>query len=184
MSEGWLLGESFGSQVAWQIVERKQFKVSGIILAGGFVRHPFGNTARVVGKIAGRTSITLRTRLLRRYTQIARFRFRRAPETISDLREFIARRTELDYQAIKHRLDLVADSDPRPVARKTKIPVYALSGFFDPIVPPFPVRSWLRRHCPCLRDYRVVWAADHNVLNCAPRAAAEQVVEWMNDEPS
>src|SRR5580765_4587847 len=37
---GWLLGESFGSQVVWPILARKKFQTDGVILAGGFVRHP------------------------------------------------------------------------------------------------------------------------------------------------
>src|SRR5205823_577969 len=40
ISSGWLLGESFGSQVVWPILTRGRFQVQGVILAGGFARHP------------------------------------------------------------------------------------------------------------------------------------------------
>src|ERR1051326_3150607 len=40
ITNGWLLGESFGSQIAWPLGARKQFCTDGIILAGGFGRHP------------------------------------------------------------------------------------------------------------------------------------------------
>src|SRR5437763_6939118 len=40
ITHGWLLGESFGSQVVWPVLARKIFQVEGLILAGGFVRHP------------------------------------------------------------------------------------------------------------------------------------------------
>src|ERR1035441_5537603 len=37
---GWLLGESFGSQIVWPLVARGKFSVRGIVLAGGFAKHP------------------------------------------------------------------------------------------------------------------------------------------------
>src|SRR5437868_5119820 len=36
---GWLLGESFGSQVAWAMLEQNVFQAEGLILAGGFARY-------------------------------------------------------------------------------------------------------------------------------------------------
>src|SRR5580692_813946 len=41
ITHGWLLGESFGSQVLWSMIGRGKFQAQGIILAGGFVKHPF-----------------------------------------------------------------------------------------------------------------------------------------------
>jgi len=40
ITAGWILGESFGSQVVWPLLERGNLKVAAVILAGGFVRHP------------------------------------------------------------------------------------------------------------------------------------------------
>ena len=47
ITHGWLLAESFGSQPAWPLLERNlaadkgTFHVEGLILAGGFVKHPW-----------------------------------------------------------------------------------------------------------------------------------------------
>src|SRR2546428_608243 len=43
---GWLIGESFGSQPAWAMIGRSQrgesqLQIHGLILAGGFVKHPW-----------------------------------------------------------------------------------------------------------------------------------------------
>jgi pimeloyl-ACP methyl ester carboxylesterase len=179
ITRGWFLAESFGSQVAWTVVARGKFQIQGIILAGGFVRHPMRWAVRMAELLCGGISLTLLTRIILGYAKVARFRYRHAPETLANIHEFIARRTELDRQAAKHRLCLVAQSDPRPIARQVAAPVYALTGVLDPVVPwPF-VRRWLRRHCPALREYRIIWRADHNVLGTAPEAAAEQVFQWM-----
>lgn len=176
---GWLLGESFSSQIVWPLVARGRFQVDGVILAGGFVRHPMRWGARLAERLCGAVSLRLVIFILFGYAHLARLRFRRSPEVMASIGEFIERRTELDKAAAQHRLHLVAQNDPCGLARNVAVPVYALSGFFDPVVPWFWVRPWLRRNCPRLRAYRIVSRADHNVLGTAPQVAADQVVEWM-----
>src|SRR5439155_25343217 len=111
--------------------------------------------------------------------KIARYRYRKSPEVLGNLDEFIERRTELDLQAAQHRLHLIAENDPCRIAGNTQLPVYAITGSIDPIVPwPF-VRRWLRRNCATLRDYKVLPGADHAVLATAPQRAAAQVLQWI-----
>lgn len=198
---GWLLAESFGSQPGWAIVGRAKanlssppipltltlspgggeetFTPTGLILAGGFVRHPWDGGVRFTRWLGGRMSMRLITRLLFGYAKIARFRHRRAPETLAHIEEFIARRTEADRAAAVHRLDLILANDLRPIAATATVPVFALTGLFDPVVPwPWTFR-WLRRHCPALRATRVIRRADHNVLSTAPAESAQQVLAWI-----
>jgi pimeloyl-ACP methyl ester carboxylesterase len=175
---GWLLGESFSSQVVWALVARGKFNAQGVILAGGFVKYP--NPALwFMKKMSDRIITSFLVWIIFGYAKAARLLYRRSPQTVTTIDEFIARRTELDRRAAQHRLRLVAENDPRPIARQTGLPVFGLSGFFDPIVPWPRVRSWLRRNCPAFHDYRVLLRADHNVLNTAPRDAAKQVLRWM-----
>jgi pimeloyl-ACP methyl ester carboxylesterase len=177
---GWLLAESFGSQVLWQLLRRGNFGAEAAILAGGFVRHPLKWGVLAAESICGRLSLGLLTRLLFGYARIARFRYRKNPELTAALTEFIERRTDLDRQAAKHRLHLIAHNDPRPLAAAVKLPIYALTGLLDPVVPWVPVRSWLRKSCPTLCEYRVITCADHNVLGTGSRAAANLVCGWIH----
>jgi pimeloyl-ACP methyl ester carboxylesterase len=179
VTTGWLLGESFSSQVVWAMLAREQFPAQGVILAGGFVRHPMQRATRVAEKITAHISTRLFIWIIFSYARVARFRYRHSPPVLASLDEFIARRTELDRRAAQHRLRLVAENDPRPIARRTRLPVFGLSGLLDPIVPWPRVRHWLRKNCPGLRDYRVIMRADHNVLGTAPERAAEQVLHWI-----
>jgi pimeloyl-ACP methyl ester carboxylesterase len=201
ITHGWLLAESFSSQVAWPLIaggrsraaghapidqggggtppSQASFQADGLILAGGFVKHPVNWAVRLAERFAGGVSLTWLTRLLFFYARFARWRHRHAPETLASIHEFIARRTELDKQAAKHRLHLVAHADFRPIARQITFPVFQLAGCWDPIVPWPLVRPWLRRHCPGFRDSRIIRYADHNVLGTAPREAADLVLEWM-----
>lgn len=176
---GWLLGESFSSQVAWAMVARGKFAAQGVILAGGFVKHPLHRAVWIMEKITSRISTAVLVRIIFGYAKVARFRYRHSPLVLASLDEFISRRTELDRCAAQHRLHLVAVNDPRPTARQARLPVFGLSGFFDPIVPWPRVRHWLRKNCPALRDYRVLERADHNVLSTAPEEAAKQVLCWI-----
>jgi pimeloyl-ACP methyl ester carboxylesterase len=179
IARGWLLGESFSSQVVWTLLANGRFPAEGVILAGGFVRHPMRWGARLAEHIIGGAPLTWLRAMLFGYATLVRWRFRHSPEAREGIQEFIARFTELGRQAATHRLRLVAQNDPRAIARSARLPIYALAGLWDPIVPWFCVRHWLRRHCSSLREYRILWQADHNVLGTAPEAAAEQMVKWM-----
>jgi pimeloyl-ACP methyl ester carboxylesterase len=217
VSHGWVVGESFGSQVAWGLCwdslidiesgrrparvavppcrsssvlckeegppasapSGLRFQTDGLVLAGGFVRYPAMWGVGLARRLGRSVSLTWLTRFLGFYAKCARIRHCRAPETLASIDEFIARRNELDRQAIVHRLRLIQDNDPRPIARRTRVPVYVLSGCLDPIVPWWLVRAWLRRHCPGYRGGKAILLADHNVLGTSPRRAARQVLQWI-----
>jgi pimeloyl-ACP methyl ester carboxylesterase len=195
INKAWILGESWGSQIAWKLVGRNLataarpaglaaagFHVEGLIFAGGFVKHPWSWGPPALGWI-GQHTPTLFYRLgLGVYARYARFRHRHAPETLASIGEFVERRTELDRRAMRHRLDLLSTYDPRPVACATRLPVHYLAGLVDPLVPWPLVRRWLRRNCPGYRGGRTFWLADHNVLATAPVRSADLVVEWMKAE--
>jgi len=183
VTTGWLLGESFSSQVVWTMVARGKFPARGVILAGGFVKYPMHRAIWLMEKITDRISTAVLVWIIFSYARVARFRYRRSPQTLATIDEFVARRTELDRRAAQHRLHLVAKNDPRTIARQTPLPVFGLSGFLDPIVPWPLVRRWLRKNCPALRDYRVIRHADHNVLATASEKSADQILTWMKSQP-
>lgn len=184
ITRGWLLAESFGSQIAWPILARGKFQVQGIVLAGGFVRHPVRAGVRLAQRTGRGISLRLLTRLMFGYAKVARFRYRHSPETRADIAEFIQRRTELDRQAAVHRLKLIAQSDFRAAACAANVPIFAITGAIDPVVPWIFVRRWLFRNCPALREYKIIWHADHNILGTAPDASAGQVMRWIHQTRS
>jgi pimeloyl-ACP methyl ester carboxylesterase len=193
ITNGWLLAESFGSQVAWQLLalERSRseipgsaspmrtFHTAGLIVSAGFVKHPIPLIPKLGSIVVAGTPLVLVRQFLRLYALYARFRHRHAPETLLSVSEFVARRTELDRQAMTHRIRLIIQNDPRPIARTTCIPVYWLMGSVDPIVPWPWSYAWIRENCPGFLEGKLFWSADHNVLGTAPQLAAEQVVRWI-----
>ena len=173
ITHGWLLGESFGSQVLWSVIARGTFQAQGIILAGGFVKHPFRRLARLAEKTFGHLPFRILVWGMYAFTKYARLGCPR------DHREFAERRTKLDCLAATHRLHLLAGNDPGPVASATRLPVFHISGLIDPIVPWPLVQCWLRKNCPALRATRIVALADHNVLGTGSRQAAAHILNWM-----
>jgi len=185
ITRGWILAESFSSQVAWKILERrecgeKDFEPLGLVLAGGFVRYPIPLGVHCVHLVHYLIPWWMFRLFLKCYALYARLRHRRAPETLASIAEFVQRRTKADRAAITSRYPLIAMNDVREFAKRTTLPVYALAGFFDPVVPwPF-VHPWLRRNCPGFRGRCIIFNADHNVLGTAPHKSAEQILQWMN----
>ncbi len=183
IGSGWILGESFGSQIAWPLAARKRFAAKGVVLAGGFGKHPMYWGVVFSQKTAKAIPLGLVTRALIGYGRVSKWRFRKEPEALAGVKEFIERRTEEDRQAAVHRLRLIAQNDPRELARGLDVPLYAISGALDPIVPWFWARRWLRQNCPKLREFRIVRSADHTVLSTGSKQAAEHIMGWMAAEP-
>ena len=182
--EGWILAESFSSVVAWEVLERAAaagFTVKGVILSGGFVRYPYPFMVHLARALNGGIPLWMIKLLCWVYGRYAVLRHRQAPETLEGVAEFVRRRCEeADRQAMGHRYDLILASDARKLVESANVPIYQLCGSVEPVVPWWPVRSWLRRNCPSYKGTRLIWRADHNVLGTAPRVAAEQIVSWMN----
>lgn len=175
---GWLLAESFGSQIAWAMLANPAlaFRIEGVILAGGFVTYWPRWFVRAGEHVLGRVPARALGPPLRAYARLASItRFR----PVSGLEEFIQRRTEPDKAAAMHRLRLIATADAGAIAEQTHVPVFHLVGLVDPIVWWGPVRRWLRRRCPGFRESRIIARADHTVLASAPRQAADQVLAWI-----
>lgn len=188
ITEGWVIGESFGSQPAWLMMENEQrsespFKFHGLILAGGFVKHPWPWGARFLHWVSEWIPDWMMRGLLRVYSTYAHFRHRDAPETLESVREFAANRfVPGDKAALRHRYVLIAESDVRSSALKINSPVFHLAGLIDPLVPGPLVKRWLRCNCPGFRESKTILSADHNVLGSAPKKSAEVVLRWMGLE--
>ncbi|MBL9167588.1 MAG: alpha/beta hydrolase [Verrucomicrobiales bacterium] len=176
---GWLLGESFGSQVMWELVKRSPQRWQGLILAGGFVKYPSSTLLSAARFLCPRVSHRLLHRCLPAYILYAHLRHSDSPTLIAGARDFVARRTVADQQALLQRLRLIAENDPRPLASTCRIPLHHLYGGLDPIVPWSGVVRWLKQHCPSLRASRRIWMSDHTVLATAAEASAAQIRQWM-----
>ena len=190
---GWLLGESFGSQVVWALLQRLQipsqsdqgFQPTGVILTGGFARHPVMAEvvlARWFHRIAPNRFVGS---FLAAYARYVRFRHPSPPEFKESICEFSRRRCAPgDREAILHRYSLIQTADFRSFVRDFRLPAYCLSGWIDPVVPwPLTLR-WFRRNCPGFRDAKVFGWADHNALGTRPDAAARTIFGWIKQASS
>ena len=199
ITHAWILGESFGSQVAWAMhrlttilrnssPETKgnshNFSIDGIVLAGGFVRHPMIPAVRMIQWIWNQIPEFFLRAFLKFLVLYAPIRHREAPETLASIPEFVARRNDLDRKALGHRFGLIINHDPRSIASNCSFPVYYLTGFLDPIVPWPWVRSWLYKNCPSFKKDKIIATADHNVLASAAKDSAKIIMYWIQKELS
>lgn len=166
-----------------RITNPASFTPAGLILVGGFVKHPWPWGARFLRRLGQHMPRWGVAAFLKVYHTYAHFRHRDAPETRASIREFVERRTPLDSEAMGARLGLVATNDPRPVARRATLPVFYLAGLVDPLVPWPYVRWWLGRHCPGYRGGRTCWIGDHNALATRPAQAARIILAWLSAAP-
>jgi pimeloyl-ACP methyl ester carboxylesterase len=178
IDSGWLLAQSFGSQVGWELL-RRGFRADGVILAGGFVRHPWPWGVGLMRAFLSRVPAGLIGGPYRALTALGSAVSRREPETADELAAFARGRTAEHWRAAAWRLTLIAASDPRETARGARVPVHYLGGLIDPLVPWPAVTGWLGRECPAYKGRAILPFADHNVLGSAPRESAERVLGWV-----
>ena len=178
VASGWLLGQSFGSQVGWALLERG-FAADGVVLAGGFVKHPWPWGVALMRGIMGGLPAGVIKPAYSAYTAASNMLNRRDGRQAAELMEFAARRDASQWRAAAWRLRLIAASDPRPVARRTQAPVHYLGGGVDPLVPWPIVTRWLQRECPGYKGRAIFPFADHNVLGSSPRESAEHILAWL-----
>lgn len=183
ITEGWLLAESFGSQIAWSLANELAggFHCQGIILAGGFGRHPFPWGVRLA--IKGLRWLTAKesrvNRVMRIYRRMVKVCYESTSDTEQAVKSFIERRTPVDALAAIHRLYLIATNYPHESIACTQLRVYSLSGFWDGLVPWYLVTPWLRHHCPGYKESAMIYTADHNVLFSAPSKSARTILKWL-----
>jgi pimeloyl-ACP methyl ester carboxylesterase len=189
---GWVLAESYSSQVAWAWLKLTQdkatdFQFEGIVLAGGFVRYPTRSTLLFARALFALTPWWLWKAMFAVYLAYSGFRLRNAGPNGNNAKEFIARRTPLDIAAMRARVRLIAGADFQDIAARSDCPVYLLAGVIDPIVATRPVLRWFRKHCRSFKGHRIIWPADHTVLATEPAKSLEQIERWIVErvnEPS
>lgn len=189
IGSGWILGESFSSQVSWALLDRQRrakhnvrFEAKGLILVGGFVRHPWSLGVRCAHAVSRRVPMGLLRVLCRLYSGAARKRFQHCAGASAEFDQFVFNRAnEPDRHVITCRYQLIAANHPEVIANAATLPVYHLSGAWDPIVPWWQVRPWLRKNCPGYRSTRILWSGDHNVLLSSPEESASQILAWVRD---
>ncbi len=180
----WLLAESFSSQVGWAMVGRvldgaSTLRIEGLILAGGFVRHPWPWGVGIAHHSSRMVPHWAMKKLCALYARSACRRCGASKEIAAELAEFADRRAAPgDRATLNSRYRILTETDIRPIARRARLPVFQLSGTIDPLVPWWNVRRWLARECPGYRASRIISGSGHNHLLDAPAVSAEQILAW------
>src|SRR2546423_10139348 len=105
-------GGGGGSNVRKPPRSQPHFQTQGLILAGGFVRHPVNWAVRMAGLVSSAIPLWFVKLFCVVYACYARFRHQRAPETLARIGEFFANRTvEADRRAMGHPLTIITGNE-------------------------------------------------------------------------
>lgn len=179
----WIVAESYGSLVAWELLRRRADwpRGSRLLVAGGFVRHPWPAGVQIARSVGLATPRPLRGFLidLHRWT-LGRLApgFPDRPAAWRRFRD--ARLVPGDAEAMGRRLAAIGTADARDVAGAVTLPVHHASGLWDPVVPWGAVRRDLRRGCPGYRGTRLFLRSDHALLVAEPEAVAGWMATWTD----
>lgn len=185
IGQAWVIGESFGSQVLWALVEElaanpgHRFKPEALVMGGGFVRYPIPFLVWLSEQILRYTPIWCLRRSFDFYKTWSAKRRGGDERQIRQMDAFVARRNEQDRRAILHRLRLIRRHDPRSRAQANRIPLFYLTGAIDFVVPWMFVRPWVRKNCFSLRGDQKIRGCDHALFFSEPEKSAAQLKEWM-----
>lgn len=173
-----LVGESFGSLVAWEFGLAHAERVRSHLLLGGLCRAPgFGRAA------TARAGLSIVPTLL--FAGIVNLHVQRKGVVQRDadrgVHPYPAVRQRAGRQATARRMHLIQRADFRPRLGEVKFPVRYLGGADDRVVPVTREVQTLERLLPkaCGFDSRLVEHAPHMIVASCPELTVSQLVDWV-----
>lgn len=176
-----LVGESFGSLVAWQFGLTRPERVRSLVLVGGFAQAPrFG-----VAAAAGRTLQLLPTFLLEAGIDmyVALKNTRGELRCASGQGAYPVTRTDRGRRATANRMAIIQRSDFRGKLTEIRFPVRYLGGARDVVVPVRREIATLRRElsAECGFQSRIVSGAPHPMIASHPDSTVQQILRWVHE---
>lgn len=176
-----LVGESFGSLVAWEFGVQHPERVRSFTLVGGFSRAP-----RL--RVAATAASALRT-LPSGFFEAAIDVYVAGKSLFGEQRErfdtgpYPATRTPRGIRATANRMSLIQETDFRDQLSTVRFPVRYLGGARDLVIPVRREIATLDAHLPPHCDFQseLITGAPHNVIASHPRAASHRICRWIRD---
>lgn len=174
-----LLGESFGSLVAWRMALDAPDLTASLILAAGFTSPPPLRRAHLAF-LALRTMPTpLFELLIDAYVAIQNRLGTGRPTPGEQLSPFFALRSDDGRLAVARRMETIQHSDLRAELSRIRAPVRYLGGKFDLVV---PALREARTISSLVGDFESeTWGAPHTLMVTHPERCAAAILRWIRD---
>lgn len=178
-----LVGESFGSLVAWEFGVSRPERVRSLLLVGGFSQPPpFGGAA-----IARHALSLMPTVLLEAgvdlYVAHQNWRGQHRLPPAEGARPYAAVRTSRGRRATANRMQIIQRTDFRPHLPRVAFPVRYIGGEKDRLVSVRREVGTLESHLSPACDFqsRVLPAAPHMIIASHPEQTAAQIKSWVQE---
>jgi aminoacrylate hydrolase len=174
-----IVGESFGSLVAWQFGIANPDRVRSFTLVGGFSRPPRFRVAAAAALKA------LPNNLLESAIDV----YVAGKSAAGERREtfesgaYPATRTPRGRRATANRMTIIQESDFRDQLKQIKFPVRYLGGARDIVVPVRREIATLLAHLPPHCDFQseLVAGAAHAIIASHPEETVEHMSRWVRE---
>ena len=176
-----IVGESFGSLVAWQFGIANPDRVRSYTLVGGFARPP----RFAVAAAAAAALKSLPTAMLESAIDL----YVAGKSAIGEHRDtfesgaYPATRTQRGRQATANRMSIIQGSDFRDQLHEVRFPVRYIGGARDVVVPVRREIATLVAHLPPHCDFQneLVTGAPHNIIASHPMETVEHLSRWVRE---
>ena len=176
-----IVGESFGSLVAWQFGIANPERVRSFTLVGGFSRPPRFRVAAV----AAAALKSLPTGVLESAIDV----YVAGKSATGERREtfesgaYPATRTPRGRRAAANRMTIIQESDFRDQLKEIRFPVRYVGGARDIVVPVRREIATLLAHLPPHCDFqsKLVAGAPHAIIASHPQQTVEHMARWVRE---
>lgn len=178
-----LVGESFGSLVAWQFGLTHPQRVRSLILVGGFAQPPSFRRASLARRALMLTPTFLLERGIDVYVSHKNRRGEQRRPPSEGVMSYAAVRTTRGRRATANRMKIIQRTDFRPHLHRVAVPVRYIGGQNDLVVPVQRELETLERHLPESCDFqgRLLADARHVIIASHPGQTARHITDWVRE---
>lgn len=178
-----LVGESFGSLVAWEAGLTQPDRVSSLLLVGGFVQPPpFRVATSAKWFLRGLPTPALEMGIDAYVHYKSRKGERRLGKS-EGVSPYAASRTRGGKRATANRMAIIERSDFRERLSRVPHPVRYIGGSNDTVIPVARELSTLRQHLPAHTTFesQLIDGAPHAIIVSHPEITTGALTRWVND---
>lgn len=177
-----LVGESFGSLVAWKFGIAHPERVRSFTLVGGFARPPRLGVAAAAASALRVIPTSMLESAIDLYVA-GKSALGQQRDSFADLGAYPAARTERGQRAVANRMRIIQKTDFRDQLEMVRFPVRYVGGARDIVVPVRREIATLDTHLPPHCDFQseLVAGAPHTLIASHPEETAEYISRWARD---